>query len=426
MNLPVVSLLALAAAVVAGSFLPVNVGLLSIALAFLVGVLLGGMKLQTVAGGFPAGLFLTLIGVTLLFSQARANGTLERVSAAALRLARGRAGVIPIVFFGLALVFASIGPGNIAATALLAPVAMATAGRAGVSPFLMAVMVCTGANAGALSPFAPTGIIANGLMANIGLEDVQWRNYFNALLAQSFVGFVGYFIFGGTKLLFGRAGAPAVESGQRVETGFTWQQKLTLAAIAGLIISVVFFDVDVTIGAFLAAAVLSLASAADEKDALKGMPWSVVLMVCGVTVLIGVADKAGGMDLLTSMLSGLSTQQSITGVIALVTGVISVYSSSSGVVLPAFLPTIPGLIEKLGGGDALAIASSINVGAHLVDVSPLSTLGALCISNAAPGADRKRLFNQMLIWGLSMCLVGAVVCYLFFGLLPQLAPALFR
>jgi di/tricarboxylate transporter len=426
MNLPVVSLLALAAAVVAGSFLPVNVGLLSIALAFLVGVLLGGMKLQTVAGGFPAGLFLTLIGVTLLFSQARANGTLERVSAAALRLARGRAGVIPIVFFGLALVFASIGPGNIAATALLAPVAMATAGRAGVSPFLMAVMVCTGANAGALSPFAPTGIIANGLMANIGLEDVQWRNYFNALLAQSFVGFVGYFIFGGTKLLFGRAGAPAVESGQRVETGFTWQQKLTLAAIAGLIISVVFFDVDVTIGAFLAAAVLSLASAADEKDALKGMPWSVVLMVCGVTVLIGVADKAGGMDLLTSMLSGLSTQQSITGVIALVTGVISVYSSSSGVVLPAFLPTIPGLIEKLGGGDALAIASSINVGAHLVDVSPLSTLGALCISNTAPGADRKRLFNQMLIWGLSMCLAGAVVCYLFFGLLPQLAPALFR
>jgi hypothetical protein len=66
------------------------------------------------------------------------------------------------------------------------------------------------------------------------------------------------------------------------------------------------------------------------------------------------------------------------------------------------------------------------VGAHLVDVSPLSTLGALCISNAAPGADRKRLFNQMLMWGLSMCLVGAVVCYLFFGLLPQLAPALFR
>jgi di/tricarboxylate transporter len=417
MSLPALSLLALFAAVVAGSFLPVNVGLLSIALAFLIGVLLGGMKLQAVVAGFPAGLFLTLLGVTLLFSQARVNGTLDRVAAVAILCARGRAGVIPIVFFFLALVFASIGPGNIAATALLAPIAMAAAGRAGVPAFLMAIMVCSGANAGALSPFAPTGIIANGLMANIGLEGVQWRTYFNALVAQSFVGFAGFFLFGGTRLLLSGT-AVAVEDDSR-ETGpsLTWQQVLTLVVIAALILSVVFFNVDITIGAFLGAAVLSLARAADEKEALKSMPWSVVLMVCGVTVLIGVADKTGGMDLLTAMLSELSTQQSITGVIALVTGVISVYSSSSGVVLPAFLPTIPGLIEKLGGGDALAIASSINVGAHLVDISPLSTLGALCISNAAPDVDRKRLFNQMLAWGLSMCVVGAIVCYIFFGLL---------
>lgn len=427
MSLAVLSLLALLAVVALGAFLPVNLGLLSISLAFLIGVLIGGMKLGTVVAGFPAGLFLTLIGVTLLFSQARANGTLERVSAAAIALARGRAGVIPVVFFLLALVFASIGPGNIAAVALLAPVAMAAAGRAGVPAFLMAIMVCTGANAGALSPFAPTGIIANSLMANIGLEGVQWRNYFNALAAQSFVGFAGYLLFGGVRLL--RDGATTVATTTVATTtaaaepdaapmpDFTWQQKLTLAVVAALILSVVFMKVDVTIGAFLGAAVLGLARAADEKPALKNMPWSVILMVCGVTVLIGVVERSGGMDLLTSMLSALSTRETITGVIALVTGVMSVYSSSSGVVLPAFLPTIPGLIEKLGGGDALAIALSINVGSHLVDVSPLSTLGALCIANAAPGVDRKRLFNQMLAWGLSMCLVGAGVCYLFFGLL---------
>lgn len=426
MSLAMLSLLALLAVVAVGGFLPVNLGLLSIALAFLIGVLIGGMKLGAVVAGFPSGLFLTLIGVTLLFSQARANGTLERVSAVAIALARGRAGAIPIVFFLLALVFASIGPGNIAAVALLAPVAMAAAGRAGVPAFLMAIMVCTGANAGALSPFAPTGIIANSLMANIGLEDVQWQNYFNSLVAQSFVGFAGYLLFGGARLLKNGAAVvtterrtteTTVEQGAVLMPAFTWQQKLTLGVVAALILSVVFLDVDVTIGAFLGAAVLGLARAADEKEALRGMPWSVILMVCGVTVLIGVADKAGGMDMLTSLLSAFSTRETITGVIALVTGVMSVYSSSSGVVLPAFLPTIPGLIEKLGGGDALAIALSINVGSHLVDVSPLSTLGALCIANAAPGVDRKRLFNQMLAWGLSMCLVGALVCYVFFGLL---------
>jgi len=417
MDHSVVSLLALLAVVVAGSFLPVNVGVLAIAAAFLIGVPLAGLKASAVVSGFPAGLFLTLVGVTLLFSQARVNGTLDRISALAVSHARGKAGVIPIIFFLLALVFASIGPGNIAATALLAPVAMAAAGRAGVPAFLMAMMVCCGANAGALSPFAPTGIIANGLMAKIGIEDAQWTNYSSLLVSQAFVGFAGYFLLGGTRLLRTGTGTVALEADSSGGKPLDWQQKLTLAVIAALIVAVLAFKVDITIGAFVGAAVLSLARAADEKRALKDMPWGVVLMVCGVTVLIGVAEKTGGMDLLTSMLSELSTQQSITGVIALVTGVISVYSSSSGVVLPAFLPTIPGLIEKLGGGDALAIASSINVGAHLVDVSPLSTLGALCISNAAPDVDRKRLFNQMLVWGLSMCVVGAIVCYIFFGLL---------
>src|SRR5438094_6136546 len=124
-----------------------------------------------------------------------------------------------------------------------------------------------------------------------------------------------------------------------------------------------------------------------------------------------------GMDLFTTILARFSTQTSVTGVMGFVTGLISVYSSSSGVVLPAFLPTIPGLIQKIGGGDPMAIASSVNVGAHLVDVSPLSTLGALCIANAAVSEDRKALFNKLMIWGLSMSVVGALVCWVFFGLL---------
>ncbi|MGH9461087.1 MAG: SLC13 family permease, partial [Vicinamibacteria bacterium] len=58
-----------------------------------------------------------------------------------------------------------------------------------------------------------------------------------------------------------------------------------------------------------------------------------------------------------------------------------------------------------------------NVGSHLVDVSPLSTLGALCMASAPLTEDRTALFNKLLLWGLSMSVVGALVCYLFFGVL---------
>jgi hypothetical protein len=99
--------------------------------------------------------------------------------------------------------------------------------------------------------------------------------------------------------------------------------------------------------------------------------------------------------------------------VAFLTGVISVYSSTSGVVLPAFLPMVPGLSQELGGADPFAIASAMNVGAHLVDISPLSTIGALCVAGA-PIDDSRDLFNKMLIWGLSMAVVGALLAYLLF------------
>jgi len=412
-----ISLLALMVAILVSCFTRLNAGLLSIAFAFLIGVLLRGMKAQEVIAGFPAGLLLTLVGVTLLFAQAQTNGTLDKLAERAVKLARGNAGVIPILFFVLALIISGIGPGNIAATALLAPVAMAIAGRMGIKAFLMAIMLCNGASGGSLSPFAPGGIIANGLMAKAGMTGAEWPNFFNTLLAQTFVAFAGYFTFGGLKLFRRNAENETVETPEDSIEPFDGKQKLTLMVIAAWVVSVIGFKLDVTVGAFLGAAILSLTRTADEEKAVKTIPWNTILMVTGVTVLIAILEKSGGMDLFTSLLARLSTQTSVTGVIAFVTGLVSVYSSSTGVVLPAFLPVIPGLIEKLGGGDPLAIAYSINVGAHLVDVSPLSTLGALCIANAAESENRTVLFNWMLAWGLSMAFAGAVVCFVLFGLL---------
>jgi Na+/H+ antiporter NhaC len=133
-----------------------------------------------------------------------------------------------------------------------------------------------------------------------------------------------------------------------------------------------------------------------------------------VTVLIALMEKAQGLDLLVSMIARFASPETVAPVVAFLTGIISVYSSTSGVVLPAFLPMVPGLAQQLGGADPVAIAASMNIGGHLVDVSPLSTIGALCIAGSPPEVSRD-LFNKLLAWGLSMCVVGALVCYLLFG-----------
>jgi Na+/H+ antiporter NhaD/arsenite permease-like protein len=408
-----ISLAALLIAVTLSMVTKVNVGVVSLAFAWIVGVYLGGLPLNTVIGAFPVQLFLTLAGVTLLFGMAHVNGTLERLAARAVRLCYGNAGIIPVMFFVVALVLSTIGPGNIATAALLAPMAMAIGHRANVPPFLMILMVGNGAQAGALSPFAPTGVIVNGVMARIGLAGVEWQTYANNLFAHLVITFIAYFVFGGWRLFTRRAthtdGAQVVAA-----ESFKRRHWLTIAVLASLVVVVVAFDMQVGMAALTGATILSLARAADEKETIRQMPWNVVLMVCGVTVLIGVLERTQGMDLFTDLLARVSTPATVTGVIAFVTGIVSVYSSTSGVVLPAFLPTVPGLVERLGGGDALAIASAMNVGGHLVDLSPLSTIGALCLAALPPTADVRKVFNQLLAWGLSMTVVGAAICWLLF------------
>jgi Na+/H+ antiporter NhaD/arsenite permease-like protein len=408
-----ISLIALVIAVTLSMFTKMNVGVISIAFAWIVGVYLGGLPLNQVIGAFPVQLFLTLVGVTLLFGMAHVNGTLERLAARAVALCYGNAGVIPLMFFVVALGLSTIGPGNIATAALLAPMAMAIGHRAEVPPFLMILMVGNGAQAGALSPFAPTGVIVNGVMERIGLDGVEWQTYANNLFAHLVITFVAYFMFGGWRL-FARKKDGTNGAAIAAPEPFAWQHWLTVVVLAALVVSVVALDLQVGMAALTGATILSLARAADEKETIKRMPWNVVLMVCGVTVLIGVLERTQGMDLFTDLLARVSSPGTVTGVIAFVTGIVSVYSSTSGVVLPAFLPTVPGLVERLGGGDPLAIASAMNVGGHLVDLSPLSTIGALCLAALPVAADVPKVFNQLLAWGLSMTVVGAVICWILF------------
>jgi hypothetical protein len=119
------------------------------------------------------------------------------------------------------------------------------------------------------------------------------------------------------------------------------------------------------------------------------------------------------------MLARAASPATVNGMIALVTGAISNYSSTSGVVLPAFLPTSARLVEQVGGGDPLAVALSINVGSSLVDVSPLSTLGALCVAAVSDPATSRTLFRALLAWGLSMIVVGALLCQVFAPVLAR-------
>lgn len=418
LNIALISLFALAAAIAAGCiWAKTNTGVLSVALAFFVGIILANLKTKDISSAFPGELFLMLVGITLLFSMAQLNGTLDKITKYLMSLVKGNPALFPLFFFFLTFVLASIGPGNIAAVALVAPLGMVIATKAGINPLLMGIMICTGANAGAFSPVSPTGIIMAGLASKIGITDrnIPFLIYFSTALIQALSALAAYFLFKGYSNKENALLHKFLKEHKTERLNKT--QILTAAVIALLILGVALFRIPVVLGAFAAVAFLTLTGASDSEDAIKNMPWSAIMLVTGVTVLIGLLEKTGGLDLATSAIARYSGTGNINFFLAFITGIISAYSSSSGVVMPTFIPLIPKLIEKLGGGNAIEMLISISVGSHMVDVSPLSTLGAIVIASYQVKEERPKLYRNFLLWGLAMAVVGAILSYIFLDLL---------
>jgi Na+/H+ antiporter NhaD/arsenite permease-like protein len=415
MSAALASVLALGTAIVLSMVSRINVGLVAIAAAWIIGVYVAGMKPEAVLSGFPASLFLTLCGVTLLFAVADANKSLAGLAARAAGLIGRNTIALPIAFFLLGFSFSAIGPGAVPATALLAPLAVAIGARSAIPPLLTVLMVANGANAGNLSPISAVGIIANSRMASVGLVGHESKVMLANLLAHALVAVVVFVAF----LPRLRTSKPSDPAASAKPEPFSRSQLWTLTIIAAWVAGVVVLKLNVGLSAFAAALILIAIRAADEAVAIRAVPWSIILMVTGVAVLIAVLEASGGMELFTRLLASIASPSTVNGVVALVTGAISTYSSTSGVVLPAFLPTSQNLVQQVGGGDPLAVALSINVGASLVDVSPLSTIGALCVAAVSDPAQSRRLFYQLLAWGFSMIAVGAMLCQLFASALAR-------
>jgi len=215
--------------------------------------------------------------------------------------------VLPIMFFAIGFVVATIGAGATPASALLAPPAMAVAARAGIPPLLMAIMTGNGALAGTLSPFAPTGIVANGVMQRIGLGGVEWQTFAYNAFAHTIVGFGGFLLFGGWRLFLRRDETVVADDGDA--GAMEPRHILTAAGIVVLIGTVAGLGMNVGMMALIIATVLILFRVVNEAQAIQRMPWGVILMVTGVTVLVSMMQETQGLALITSGIANASTPE---------------------------------------------------------------------------------------------------------------------
>ncbi|RBP64964.1 UIT1 family transporter [Brevibacterium sanguinis] len=389
----------------------VNMGAVALVAAFLLGTFYFSLEAADISAGFPGNLLVTLVGVTFFFGLARTNGTVDHVVNGAVDLVKGRAALIPWVFFLLAAVITGSGAISAATNAILIPVGLAFATRYRINPVLIGLSIINGTNAGGFSPLAVYFSIVNGVLEGEGISVDPLTIFLVTFAFNLALNIVSFFVFGGRRLFHHSGGT---DTGEELQAGTgPWSAKntLTLLLFTLILVGGLFFGLDVGFLALTAAVVLGALWPADLKEGMSGIGWGVVLLIGGIITYVSVLQGAGVVDNLSNSVVGIGSALVAGLLMMYIAGIVSAFASTNamfGVLVPLAAPLlVAGQLPALGFTLALCVAASA------VDSSPFSTGGALVVANSEEDKQEKA-FKGLMAWGMSMVAIIPVAVWLIF------------
>lgn len=371
----IISLVILLITIVIGFVKKINMGVLALGFSLILGYL-GKVSANNIIKGFNSSLFLMLVGVSILFGIAQHNGTLNLIVKKLIKLSGKKAWLIPILMYFVIYFIAFLGAGTITGFALAALFGIPMAKELDADPFLLTTMGQLGSIGGGIVPWAPTGIIGLELAKNANITgNLANTMVLNTFLATAFGAIISYIFLKGYKLKAKELSSEVLK--------FNKKQKITLVGILCMVIGVAFFNLNIGLLSILISIILILLKVGTEKEALGSVPWNTILLISGMGILMSLIVKLGGIKLLADILSLFMNEKTVAGILALSSGILSLFSSTSGVVMPTMIPTIPLIVETLGIAgvvpSALLLSAVIN-GSSPSGMSPLSTGGAFVMA----------------------------------------------
>lgn len=431
-----VAIIALVAFFTIGTALPINMGALAYVAAWLVGMFALDLDDKEIIAGVSGDLILTIIGVTYLFAIARNNGTVDLIVATAVKAVGGRVILIPWVMFAVTAVLTGVGAVSPAACAIIGPIALGFAGRYGINPLMMGMLVVHGAQAGGFSPISVYGSLTNSVMKEAGLPNSEITIFLSSLVINTLMAGILFLLLGGRHLIGLRIDPDDPESvaedlngdgvglskPDRPDTGATktatatapalavrTDHVLTLFAFVGVAAIALAFDRNIGFVAIAAAVLLAMLSPTEHKDAIKQVAWPTVLLVAGVSTYATILNTAGSPEFVGNWAVGLGAAAIGALVLCYVGGVVSAFASSTAL-LPVIIPIGLPLIAE-GGISAGLFVAALAVSSTIVDVSPFSTNGALMLANKPDTIGERDYYKQILGYSVVVVLVGPLLVW---------------
>lgn len=399
----------------------INIGVLAFGAAMILGSVIG-ISDKAIIGGFNSSLFVTLVGITLLFAAVNSTKAFELVSNKIIRLAGKRIWVLPIVVYLIGFILAVIGPGAVPPTTLVVTLAVSIAVSSGYNPVMMGVTGVLGLMGGRAAAYTPEGVLITSLAQEQGLTSgVILPVLAFSIVTTILMSIALYVVYKGYKvkqpdltLAADEAGASKNQQGSTfaaVEEKASKNQIIALLSVACMLIAVVVFKLNVGLVSFLIASVLFFFNIADDNASIKYIPWGTIIMIAGVGILMSVVTEAGGIALLTEQLSKVMNSTTVAPLAGVSAGLMSLVASGLGVVYPTMIPMASELVSNVGGGNAVSVIAAIVAGGSVAGLSPMSTAGALILGTMATinvdmtKEEQNRSFLQLMIIA-----IGAILC----------------
>ncbi len=415
-------LMALAVSIGLGYKTKINIGFFTIAFAYLIGCFGMGLKPSEVIELWPVKIFFIILSVTLFYNFALANGALEKLASHLLYKCRKFPQFLPLAIFFAATIIAGLGAGFYTVLAFMAPITLLLCKKTNMNMIIGGMAANYGALAGANFMTSQSGIIFRSLMENTGISSQTAFSYSSGIFVLTLIIPIAVL---GIYTLWNRKSNSIVIEDQKPEP-FDKKQKQSIFLIILMmsivlvfpILHLVFPDVktisflnskiDIAFLAFTFSLISLLMKLADEKKVIALVPWGTLIMICGVGMLIALGVKLGIITTLSEWLANNVPVWVIPVLLCLISAIMSVFSSTLGVVAPTLFPIVPAL-ALTSGLNPLVLFICIVVGAQSTAISPFSSGGSLIMASAPADIDKTKFFNQLLFKAIPVGVIAALI-----------------
>lgn len=403
----------------------INTGFFAIAFAYLIGCFVLDLKTADVVKMWPISIFFVIFAVSLFYNFALVNGTLEKLAGHLMYGCRKFPHLLPFAVFLAATLIAGMGAGFYTVLAFMAPITLLLCEKTGMGKMIGAMAVNYGALAGANFMASQSGLIFRGLMQTAGISPDTAFVHSIGIFASTLV--IPVLVLG--VMVFFTDHQKTMNSNVSLAErpgAFTKDQQTTLWLIvlmmlivlaapllhlalpANQVITFVNSKMDIGLVASVFAVIALLMKLGDEKKVVAMVPWGTLIMICGVGMLISVAIKAGTINVLASWIGTSLPAYLVPLAMCIVAAIMSLFSSTLGVVTPALFPLVPELASTMAI-DPLLLFVCIVIGAQASAISPFSSGGSLVLGSCATDQGRSELFPQLLFRAVPIGFIAALL-----------------